>query len=236
MPVCTLLTDFGDRDYYVGAVKGTLLRLAPGATLVDISHQVAVGDVGEAAFLLEAAAPAFPLGTVHLAVVDPGVGSSRRVLAARADSSLYVAPDNGLLTPILQRAQVVAVEREDLFLPGPGHTFHGRDRFAPAAAALLCGEPLEALGKPIEDAIELPRRLPERSSGTLTGEVLHVDGRVELKADVAGEGQAAALEGPGDLCAACQPALAQEVRLAAGRKVDERCQPDAQAPGVAFRL
>ena len=175
MPICTLLTDFGSRDYYVGAVKGTLLRLAPKVTLVDISHAVEPGDIVEAAFVLGAAAPAFPDGTVHLAVVDPGVGSARRVLAARAGSAFFVAPDNGLLTSILPRALVVSAERHDLTVAGPGHTFDGRDRFAPVAAALLRGEPIEALGEVVLDPILLTLRRPERSSTSLTGDVVHID-------------------------------------------------------------
>ncbi len=142
MPILTLLTDFGTEDYYVAAVKGTILRLAPGTELVDISHQVPAGDLETAAFLLAAAAPAFPPGTVHLAVVDPGVGSDRRILSVRAPGAWFVAPDNGLLTPVLDGAvSIRSVEKSDLFLSAPGHTFHGRDRFAPVAAWLLRSEP-----------------------------------------------------------------------------------------------
>src|SRR4051795_13327833 len=111
MPILTLLTDFGTADYYVAAVKGTVLRLAPGTTLVDVSHHVPPGDVETAAFLLAAAAPAFPTGTVHLAVVDPGVGSDRRIVAAQTPQGWFVAPDNGLLTPVLAGASVRAVAR-----------------------------------------------------------------------------------------------------------------------------
>src|SRR6185369_6039340 len=141
MPLLTLLTDFGLDDYYVAAVKGTVLRLAPGSQIVDISHQVPPGDIETAAFLLAAAFPSFPAGTVHLAVVDPGVGSSRRILAVGIrGGSWLVAPDNGLLTPLLVDAESIhSVDRSELFLAGPGHTFHGRDRFAPVAAWLLAG-------------------------------------------------------------------------------------------------
>lgn len=146
--ILTLLTDFGTTDYYVAAVKGTVLRGAPGTTLVDISHQVPPGDVETAAFLLAAAAASFPEGTVHLAVVDPGVGSERRILAVRTASAWFLAPDNGLLTPVLDGAlSVRSEERSGLFLPSPGQTFHGRDRFAPVAAFLLRGEPGETLGR-----------------------------------------------------------------------------------------
>src|ERR1700760_4906665 len=146
MNLLTLLTDFGTADYYVAAVKGTVLRLAPGAILVDVSHEVPPGDVETASFLLRAAAPSFPEGTVHLAVVDPGVGSGRRILAVRSGPGIFVAPDNGLLTPFLDGAEVRSVERNELFLAGPGQTFHGRDRFAPVAASLLRGEGIERLG------------------------------------------------------------------------------------------
>src|SRR3954451_19073014 len=107
MQLLTLLTDFGLDDYYVAAVKGMVLRLAPGTTLVDVSHEVPPGDVETAAFLLAAAASSFPDGTVHLAVVDPGVGSGRRMLAVHAAAAFFVAPDNGLLTPFLDDAAAV---------------------------------------------------------------------------------------------------------------------------------
>lgn len=172
----TLLTDFGTTDYYVAAVKGTVLRQAAGATLIDISHDVPPGDVETAAFLLSAAAPSFPEGTVHLAVVDPGVGSERRMLVVRTPSAWFVAPDNGLLTPFLDDVlSVRSVENVSLFLAGPSRTFHGRDRFAPIAAWLLRGQSEATLGPEISD----PRRLsfpdPRRDPGRLVGRVVHVD-------------------------------------------------------------
>jgi S-adenosylmethionine hydrolase len=180
----SLLTDFGTADYYVAAVKGTVLRLAPGAVVVDVSHEVPPGDVETAAFLLAAAAPAFPDGTVHLAVVDPGVGSGRRILAARAGGARFVAPDNGLLTPFLDGAEVRAVERSELFLPGPGQTFHGRDRFAPVAAWLLRGEGLEELGPAVADSVRLPAAPPRREEGRISGRVIHVDRYGNLVTDI----------------------------------------------------
>lgn len=181
-PVVTLLTDFGTADYYVAAVKGVLLRLAPGATLVDVGHQVPAGDVEAAGWLLAAASRWYPPGSVHLAVVDPGVGSARRILAAAAGGQWYVAPDNGLLTPLLAAAEsaeqapvVRAVERHDLYLPGPGATFHGRDRFAPVAAYLARGDDPAALGPPIADAVRLPAPPPRAEAGRLVGRVVHVD-------------------------------------------------------------
>lgn len=175
MPLLTLLTDFGLTDYYVAAVKGTVLRLAPGCQLVDLSHQVPPGDVATASFLLAAAAPTYPAGTCHLAVVDPGVGSDRRILAASTGEAIFLAPDNGLLTPFFGLAEVRAVERPDLYLPAPGATFHGRDRFAPVAAALLRGEPVERLGAPIHDPVRLVGSAPRRDTTGAFGRVIHVD-------------------------------------------------------------
>ena len=178
--ILSLLTDFGLADYYVAAVKGTVLRLAPGTQIVDVSHDVPAGDVAAGAFLLAAAAPAFPEGTVHLAVVDPGVGSGRRMLVARTPSAWLIGPDNGLLTgglltPLLEGARVWSVERADLFLPSPGQTFHGRDRFAPVAAWLLRGQPAETLGPEIADPVRLPGEPPRRETARLSGRVVHVD-------------------------------------------------------------
>jgi S-adenosyl-L-methionine hydrolase (adenosine-forming) len=185
MAILTLLTDFGTEDYYVAAVKGTVLRLAPGTELVDVSHQVPPGDIETAAFLLAAAAPAFPAGTVHLAVVDPGVGSGRRILAARTPAAWFVAPDNGLLTPVLDGAvSIHSVENGDLFLPSPGQTFHGRDRFAPVAAWLLRGEPEAELGPEIGDPKRLSSPPPRRSAGRIAGRVIHVDRYGNLITDI----------------------------------------------------
>ena len=171
----TLLTDFGLDDYFVAAVKGTVIRLAPGVTTVDVSHGVPAGDVATAAFLLGAVWASFPRGTVHLAVVDPGVGSERRLLAAELDGAFFVAPDNGLLTPILADATVRHVIRPDLYLDGRSQTFHGRDRFAPVAAYLLRGEPMAQLGPAVADALQLAQHQPRREEGEIHGRVVHVD-------------------------------------------------------------
>lgn len=181
----TLLTDFGTTDYYVAAVKGTVLRLAPGTTLIDISHDVPPGDVETAAFLLNAAAPSFPEGTVHLAVVDPGVGSERRMLAVRTPAAWFLAPDNGLLTPFLNGALAVrSVENASFFLAGPSRTFHGRDRFAPVAAWLLRGGSEAELGPEVSDPRRLPFSAPRREPGRLTGRVAHVDRYGNLVTDI----------------------------------------------------
>lgn len=171
----TLLTDFGLDDYYVAAVKGVILSRAPDANLVDISHTVPPGDVAAGAFLLGAAVPWFPAGSVHMAVVDPGVGSHRRLLAAESPHGWLVGPDNGLFTPLLVGARVWSVTQDFLFLDSPGQTFHGRDRFAPIAAYLLNGGHGRDLGPEIDDPVLLPREPPTLGTGRLEGSVIHVD-------------------------------------------------------------
>jgi S-adenosylmethionine hydrolase len=166
----TLLTDFGLSDSYVAEVKGVLLTRAPGAALVDISHQVPPGDVRAGQYLLSRAWRQFPKGTVHLAIVDPGVGTSRRALAASAGEHLFVAPDNGLLS-FLQKPQFVSLPTPKDAAP----TFHGRDVFAPAAAALASGARLESLGAHVSDTTHAPLPTPHHDGTALMGEVVYVD-------------------------------------------------------------
>jgi len=166
----TLLTDFGLSDSYVAEVKGVLVSLAPGATLVDVTHQVSPGDVRAGQYLLERAWRRFPPGTVHFAVVDPGVGTARRALAASAGGHWFVAPDNGILS-FLPAPRFVT-----LAIPtGAAPTFHGRDVFAPAAAALASGKRLEDLGSPVTDAYISPLPSPHHDGTAVMGEVLYVD-------------------------------------------------------------
>lgn len=179
-PLLTLLTDFGTRDEYVGAMKGVLLSRCPGATLVDITHEIPPGDVAAAAPRFEAIFPYFPPGTVHLVVVDPGVGGDRGVLALAAGGQFVVAPDNGLVTPLLESDQVetaVLVTDFDRFGPRISHTFHGRDIFAPVAAALAASAPLETLGRsvPPSDLVRLDRPFPTVAPGAVHGRVVDVD-------------------------------------------------------------
>ena len=170
MPIITLLTDFGLSDSYVAEVKGVLLSRAPGSTLVDITHQVAPGDLRGGQFLLARAWHRFPVGTVHLAVVDPGVGTARRALAGTAAGHSFVAPDNGLLS-FLEQPRFVS-----LAIPADAApTFHGRDVFAPAAAALASGKRLENLGSPITDATHAPLPTSHHDGTAVMGEVLYVD-------------------------------------------------------------
>ena len=174
MPLITLLTDFGTSDSYVAEIKGVLLGRCPSAALVDITHAVPPGDVRAGAYLLGRAWPRFPEGTIHLAVVDPGVGTTRAALALRAHGHVFVGPDNGLFTSVLRGAEVEIVS-----LPTPvgaSPTFHGRDLFAPAAASLACGAPLPSLGEPFAG---LPARLtwkePHYEGKAVIGEIVYVD-------------------------------------------------------------
>ena len=169
--VITLLTDFGSDDSYVAEVKGVLLAGAPDSMLVDITHAVPQGDVLGAQYLLMRTWRRFPPGTVHLAVVDPGVGSGRRAIAVRHRGHAFVAPDNGLLTPVLDDAEIVAVSIPASAAP----TFHGRDVFAPAAAALASGRHLADLGSPVRDPVRRAPHEPRQDKAEAVGEVVWVD-------------------------------------------------------------
>jgi S-adenosylmethionine hydrolase len=174
MALITLTTDFGTADGYVGAMKGVILTLAPGTTIVDIAHDVSPHDVDGARLALARYWRRFPEGTVHLVVVDPGVGSARAALATSSEGRYLVGPDNGVLSPALLHAGARCVS---LSVPsGAAPTFHGRDVFAPAAAQLALGVSLESLGN-VEDSPVI-RRTPEatrRDDGAVQGEVISVD-------------------------------------------------------------
>jgi S-adenosylmethionine hydrolase len=175
----TLLTDFGDADVYVGVMKGVILGLCPEAQIVDLGHAVRPQGVPEAGFLIEQAAPYFPEGTVHLIVVDPGVGTERRILAVEADRQHFVAPDNGVLTQVLagvEAYRVFAVERREYSLPDVSETFQGRDVMAPVAARLACGLPAPAVGPEVRgDLVMLPPSRPVAVADGLEIHVIHVD-------------------------------------------------------------
>jgi len=180
LSVISLLTDFGTADYYVGAVKGAILSVNPQAAIVDITHEIAPQDIAAGAFTLLAAYKTFPAGTTHVAVVDPGVGSTRRPIVVSANEQFFVGPDNGLFTYIYDREpshQVVHVSAEKYFRPDPSTTFHGRDIFAPVGAALSKGVKPLALGPRITDAVRLPVSLePEiLKNGDVRARIIHID-------------------------------------------------------------
>lgn len=175
----TMMTDFGLVEPYVAVMKGVILSIAPNASLVDLTHAVPPQDVRRAAFLLSTAIDYFPAGTVHVVVVDPGVGGERRPIAVQTDRACFLAPDNGVLTLALtrQRAEVIIhLTNSDYWLPEVSATFHGRDIFAPVAAYLALGVPIGELGVPIDDVVRLPAAEPARQpDGSVHGRVQHID-------------------------------------------------------------
>ena len=179
-PVIALLTDFGVRDHYAGTMKGVILGICPDVTLVDISHDVAPHDVLGGALELAASYRYFPAGTIFLVVVDPGVGSARRGIAADVGDYRFVAPDNGVLTVIVDEhppKRVVELGERRYALPTVSRTFEGRDRLAPAAAWLAKGIDLGALGRSAGALrrLDVPKPTVESGSGTVLGEVLRLD-------------------------------------------------------------
>jgi S-adenosylmethionine hydrolase len=181
-PIITLTTDFGQSDYDAGVLAGVIWSIAPHARLVDLSHAIGRHNVLEAALLLERCTPYFPAGTIHVVVVDPGVGTQRRGLAARLGNLCFVGPDDGLLTPLLKRAlsagglvEMVSLDQPRFWLPEVSATFHGRDVFAPVAAHLANGARLSELGSPVTDPVLLEFPQPQRCAHGWRGSVLHVD-------------------------------------------------------------
>jgi S-adenosylmethionine hydrolase len=178
MQIITLTTDFGLSDPFVGVMKGVILTIAPEATLVDLTHQIPPQDILAGALALESAVYYFPPGTIHLAVIDPGVGSDRRPIAIQTDSALFVGPDNGIFSLVLKERQIrraVSLKNPRYRLPQVSATFHGRDIFAPAAAHLALGVDLSALGPPADSLVELEIQEPEATESELRGIVLAAD-------------------------------------------------------------
>lgn len=176
--IITLLSDFGQRDSYVGSMKGVVLGINPAAVLVDISHEVRPHHIFEAALVLRGAYRYFPAGTIHVAVVDPGVGSSRRGIVARGGGHMFVGPDNGifgLVYPQLEALKIYHLRNTQFFRPEISATFHGRDVFAPAAAYLSTGVAPEAMGPEVTDPVELAVPAPEVGPERIRGEVVYTD-------------------------------------------------------------
>lgn len=191
MTVITLLTDFGNKDGFVGTMKGVIWGICPSAQIADISHEIAPQNVREGAIALWRAAPFFPAGTVHIAVVDPGVGTHRRAMAARLGSQFYVGPDNGIFTPLIEDAHkaglstyFVALDRPQFWLTSVSRTFHGRDVFAPVGAHLAAGVPLEDLGTPFTDPVLLPLSKPEKTAFGYKAHIAVVDAFGNLTTDL----------------------------------------------------
>jgi S-adenosylmethionine hydrolase len=181
MSVITLLSDFGTDDEYVGVMKGVVLSICPAASIVDITHRVDPQDIQQAAYLVPSYYPFFPKGTVHIVLVDPGVGSQRSILAVCHQKHFFIAPDNGVLTLLLNREKfdtIVRVENADYFLESPSATFHGRDIFAAVAAHVSCSTKLEVLGARInsKDTVRLEGLSCSISeTGELVGKIISID-------------------------------------------------------------
>lgn len=187
MPIISLLTDFGDRDGFVGAMKGVILGICPDAVIVDLSHDIAPQDVQEAAFVLRNACSYFPCGTIHVAVVDPGVGSDRRPIIVETPRHLFVGPDNGLFAYIYRREAkflVTVIANPDFMLPGVSRTFHGRDVFAPAAAHLARGVRPEAFGPRLTGCNLGHVWEPVYFADGIEGHILHIDRFGNLITDI----------------------------------------------------
>ncbi len=182
MSFISLLTDFGLRDGYAGIMKGVIYRIAPGAKIVDLSHTIAPQNIIEGALVWNRSYAFFPEETVHVAVVDPGVGTQRRPIAARLGRFFFVCPDNGLITPILEEAEragepieFVHLDQPKFWLPQVSNVFHGRDIFAPVAAHLASGVPLRELGTRITDPTRLHLPQPKRTANGWEAEIITVD-------------------------------------------------------------
>jgi len=210
--IITLLSDFGTADGYVAAMKGVLLARAGDVHVVDITHDIPPGDVLAAGFVLNQVFDCFPAGTVHVAVVDPGVGTDRRILAARYDSRTIVAPDNGLVSFVDGRCPmeaIASVRNESFFLhPRVGTTFDGRDVMAPVAAAISAGVSLDRLGPMPERYTLLDLPEPTWDKRSLTGEVVYIDSFGNCMSNISRE-----------LLAECLPRIANVAVWAKGRAV-----------------
>ncbi len=187
----TMITDFGIGDAYVGIMKGVILGINPDARIVDICHTIEPQNIPQAAFVLSTAHRYFPPDTIHLVIVDPGVCSRRNGIVVMTPSALFVAPDNGVLSYVIEEARAEGVELEAIFLTNPvfwrspvSPTFHGRDIFAPVAAHLSLGVPLDQMGEPVASLVTFPVSRPRRSAnGTLVCHITHIDGFGNLITD-----------------------------------------------------
>lgn len=176
--VITLTTDYGSRDAFAASIKGVLLKVNPQAQIIDVTNEIAPQDIWEAAFTLRSAYNYFPKGTIHLAIVDPGVGGSRRPIIVVTESYYFVGPDNGIFSLIYleaERLRVHHITSTHYFQPSPGPTFHGRDVFAPVASWLSKGIPSGNFGEEITDYVKLNVPVPKRTQTGIDGHVVHID-------------------------------------------------------------
>ncbi len=194
MSIITLLTDFGTKDGFSATMKGVIWSIDPTIQIADISHEISPQNVLEGAIALWRAAPFYPAGTVHIAVVDPGVGTHRRPMAARFGDHYFVGPDNGLFTPLIEDArnagkttEFVALDNPRYWLPDVSRTFHGRDIFAPCGAHLARGVALKDLGTAFTDPVILSMPKPEKTSAGYRAHIKVVDAFGNLTTDLPAE-------------------------------------------------
>lgn len=177
-PIITLLTDFGSVDGFVGVMKGVMLQICPNAHLIDISHDIPPFSISSASFLMEWSYEYYPPGTIHLCVVDPGVGTNRRILIVQANDHYFVAPDNGVLTPIIdtgKHLKIFSITNERYWRENVSNTFHGRDIFSPISAYLAKGIPPSVMGKEINDPVRLPMHPIEFDRDIIHCHVRYID-------------------------------------------------------------
>ena len=185
----TLTTDFGTRDGYVAQMKGVILGINPEARPIDVTHDIESFDILGAALVLKGLSEYFPVGTIHVAVVDPGVGSHRRGIVMRLDERCCVGPDNGLFSLVFERSHsrdVREIGNPKLLAPDPHPTFHGRDVFAPVAAHLSLGVALDSVGPTVEDPVMLSIPMPAQAENGIEGEVIYVDRFGNLTTNIEG--------------------------------------------------
>jgi len=199
-PVIGFLTDFGTTDHYVGVIKAVIAGIAPNALVIDISHAVPPQSVLAGQRLLRASVPYFLPGSIFLAVIDPGVGTTRRPMVLRSGGHTFVGPDNGLFTPWLPGEAAIELTAAEYRLPQTSATFHGRDVFAPAAAHLALRVPTDRFGPALTDPVLLhPPQAQTREDGTIVGEVVYVDRFGNLITNIAGMTGGKALFGDREL-------------------------------------
>jgi len=177
-PPITLLTDFGSQDYFAGAMKGVILSVNPNAQIIDITHEIPPQDIHAAAFNLLASYKDFPAGTIHTAVVDPGVGSRRRPLLIEVAKQFFVGPDNGIFSWVCEREgnwRAIQLTNEQFFRHPVSDTFHGRDVFAPVAGALSNGTSTEKFGDEVNDIVQLESLTPKVTESQVEGRIIHID-------------------------------------------------------------
>jgi S-adenosylmethionine hydrolase len=206
MPVISLMTDFGIKDGNVGVMKGVIWGICPSAQIADLSHMIAAQNVREAALVFARSVTYFPANSVHVVVVDPGVGTARRPMAARIGKQVYVGPDNGTISVLLEFAEkegwpveFVQLTKPEFWLPRVSYVFHGRDIFSPVAAHIASGVALKDLGPAFDDPVRLELPKPNKTTNGWKGEVIHIDHFGNLASNIRSEDLGEALKSPGNI-------------------------------------